>query len=224
MLDVLLAILAILVTLAGYKLAMVVVNRYSWIQPIIVSTVSTWFVWWLINGDWESYQLGGEWISFWVGPATVALAVPLAKQMRVFSDIWKGVLLGVLAGCAVAILTVLAFGWIFHTDDLLVKSMLTKSVSTPIAVELTKNIGGAPALAAFFVALTGIAGVAFGRPLLALCGVKDDWAIGIAIGTSAHAMGTASLHRISQVQTAASSVAMILAGVVTAIYLIPFTL
>lgn len=220
MLDIL---LAILVTLGAYRLAIYAGRRSRHIQPVVVATIGTWVIWWLISGDWESYQMGGEWISYWVGPATVALAVPLAKQMRVFSDIWRGVLLGVAAGCLVAITAVLGIGWLFGMDEVLTKSMLTKSVTTPIAVELTKNIGGVPALAAFFVALTGIAGVAMAGPLLSLCGVKDDWAIGIAVGTSAHAIGTASLNRVSQVQTAASSVAMIVAGIVTAICVIPFS-
>ncbi|CAM5793753.1 MULTISPECIES: LrgB family protein [Brevibacillus] len=217
-------LLAIIVTLAAYKMAMYAAARFPIIQPVLVASVCAWFIWWVINGDWDAYRLGGDWISFWVGPATVALAVPLAKQIREFAHIWRGVLLGVGAGCAVAILTVFGVGLLFGTDDVLTKSMLTKSVTTPIAVELSKNIGGVPALAAFFTALTGIVGIAFARPLLALVGVKDDWAIGIAVGTSAHAIGTASLNRVSQVQTAASSVAMIMAGVVTAIYLIPFSL
>ncbi|MEJ8548027.1 LrgB family protein [Brevibacillus borstelensis] len=217
-------LLAIVVTLAAYKVAMSAAARFRYMQPVLVASVCAWLIWWAINGDWEAYRLGGDWISFWVGPATVALAVPLAKQIREFSHIWRGVLLGVAAGCAVAILTVFGLGFLFGTDDLLTKSMLTKSVTTPIAVELSKNIGGVPALAAFFTALTGIAGIAFARPLLALVGVKDDWAVGIAVGTSAHAIGTASLNRVSQVQTAASSIAMIMAGVVTAIYLIPFSL
>ncbi|TRY26237.1 LrgB family protein [Brevibacillus sp. LEMMJ03] len=217
-------LLAVAVTLVGYKAAVLVVDRFPRLQPLVVATVCVWFVWWLLGGDWEAYRAGGEWISFWLGPATVALAVPLAKQVKEFVHIWRGVLLGVAAGCAVAILTVRLVGWLLGTDQTLVNSMMAKSVTTPIAVELTRSIGGIPALGALFTVLTGIVGITIARPLLPWAGIRDDWAIGIAIGTSSHAVGTANLNRVSPVQTAASSVAMILAGVVTSLYLIPFSL
>lgn len=215
--------LAILVTLAGYRGALLINARFPRLQPIIVAVVLVWVIWWAASDDWEAFSDGGKWISFWLGPATVALAVPLAKQIREFAHIWRGVLLGVCAGCAVAIASVYAIHWCFGTDDLLLRSMLSKSVTTPIALELAASIGGVPALAAFFTALTGMVGAMIARPVLKWGRITDDWAVGIAVGTSAHAIGTASLNRISPVQTAASSVAMIVAGVVTSLYLIPFS-
>ncbi|KZE41974.1 effector of murein hydrolase LrgA [Brevibacillus parabrevis] len=215
--------LAILVTLVGYKGAATVHVRFPRVQPLLVAVVLVWVIWWAVSDDWEAFSAGGQWISFWLGPATVALAVPLAKQIRQFAHIWRGVLLGVSAGCAVAIVSVYAIHWCFGSDDILLRSMLSKSVTTPIALELTASIGGVPALAAFFTALTGMVGVLIARPVLKWGRITEDWAIGIAVGTSAHAIGTASLNRISPVQTAASSVAMIVAGVVTSLYLIPFS-
>jgi putative effector of murein hydrolase len=212
---------AILVMLVGYKGATSISSRFPRLQPLIVAVLLVWFMWWLLSGDWDAFSTGGQWISFWLGPATVALAVPLAKQIREFAHIWRGVLLGISVGCTVAIVTVYAIHWSLGFDEMIVKSMLSKSVTTPIALELARSIGGVPALAAFFTALTGMVGVMIARPVLKWGGIKDDWAIGIAVGTSAHAIGTASLNRISPVQTAASSVAMIIAGVITSILLIP---
>jgi putative effector of murein hydrolase len=217
-------LLAVLVTLIGYGAAMLAAKHFPRTQPLIVATAAVWLIWSASGGDWEAYRMGGEWISFWLGPATVALAVPLAKQMRQFLHIWRGVLLGVAAGCAVSIMSVYLVFSLCGFDDMIVRSMLSKSVTTPVSVELTKTVGGVPALAAFFTALTGIIGISVARPLLRWVGVRDDWAIGIAVGTASHAIGTASLHRVSAVQTAASSVAMIVAGVVTSLYLIPFSL
>jgi putative effector of murein hydrolase len=214
---------AILVMLVGYKGATSISSRFPRLQPLIVAVLLVWFMWWLLSGDWDAFSTGGQWISFWLGPATVALAVPLAKQIREFAHIWRGVLLGISVGCTVAIVTVYAIHWSLGFDEMIVKSMLSKSVTTPIALELARSIGGVPALAAFFTALTGMVGVMIARPVLKWGGIKDDWAIGIAVGTSAHAIGTASLNRISPVQTAASSVAMIIAGVITSILLIPFS-
>ncbi|MED1914968.1 LrgB family protein [Brevibacillus sp. DP1.3A] len=214
---------AILVSVAGYKGATMINARFQRLQPLLVAVVLVWTMWWAFSGDWEAFTAGGQWISFWLGPATVALAIPLAKQIKEFAHIWRGVLLGVCAGCAVAIFVVIGVHWFLGSDELVYKSMLSKSVTTPIALELSRSIGGEPALAAFFTALTGMVGVMIARPVLKWGKITDDWAIGIAIGTSAHAIGTASLNRVSPVQTAASSVAMIVAGVITSIYLIPFS-
>lgn len=214
---------AILVIVVGYVVATLIAARYPRFQPLIVAVVLVWFAWWLLSNDWETFSAGGSWISFWLGPATVALAVPLAKQIKEFAHIWRGVLLGVAAGCAVSILSVLIIHASFGYDKTMVHSMLSKSVTTPIALELAHSIGGIPALAALFTALTGFIGTIFARPVLAWAKITDDRAIGIAVGTSAHAIGTASLNRISQMQTAASTVAMIVAGVVTSLFLIPFS-
>lgn len=214
---------AIVVTLIGYRGATAITARLPRLQPLLVAVFVVGLLWWLVSGDWEAFAAGGQWISFWLGPATVALAVPLAKQIKEFAHIWKGVLLGVAVGSAAAIFVVYVIHWCFASDELLVKSMLSKSVTTPIAIELSRSVGGVPALTAFFTALTGMIGVLIARPVLQLGGIREDWAIGVAVGTSAHAIGTASLNRISPVQTAASSVAMIVAGVITSIYLIPFS-
>lgn len=214
---------AIVITLLGYKCAVIISARYPRFQPLVVAVLLVWVMWWLCSGDWKVFTDGGEWISFWLGPATVALAVPLAKQIREFAHLWRGILLGVSAGCAMAIVTVFVISWCLGTDGMLVKSMMSKSVTTPISLELTRSIGGIPSLAAFFTALTGMIGVLIAKPVLKWAGITDDWAIGLAVGTSSHAIGTASLNRISPVQTAASSVAMIVAGVMTSLFLIPFS-
>ena len=219
-----LEVLAILVVLAGYKAATVINVRFPCLQPLIIAVLLVWFCWWVFSGDWEAFSSGGSWISFWLGPATVALAVPLATNIKEFAHIWRGVVLGVGAGCGVAILSALLIYWSLDFNEAVLRSMLSKSVTTPIALELARSIGGIPALAAFFTALTGFVGTMLARPVLRWAGITDDRAIGIAVGTSAHAIGTASLHRNSPVQTASSSIAMIVAGIVTSLYLIPFTL
>ncbi len=190
-------------------------------QPFYVAVALVWVVWQCTSGDWQAYAEGGSWITFWLGPATVALAVPLAKQLRQMAGVWKAVLAGVAAGSAVSIGSTWLIAWLLKSDPVLMKSLLTKSVTTPITLELTTSIGGIPSLAGLFVALTGMIGAVIARPLLRLAGIDSDWAIGVAVGTSSHAIGTASLMGESQTQVAASSLAMILAGIVTSFYVIP---
>ncbi|WP_206529448.1 LrgB family protein [Brevibacillus sp. SYP-B805] len=214
--------LAIAVTVLGYLGARRLQRAFPSLHPLLIATPAVWLAWWGMSGDWQTYKMGGEWITFWLGPATVALAVPLVKHIRALAYLWKGVLLGVTVGCTVSLLS----GWLVMQvaggDDTLARSMLTKSVTTPFAVELTLTVGGVPALAALFSVVTGLIGAVMARTLFKLAGIRDDWAIGIAVGTSSHAIGTASLPPEAAAQTAASSLAMILAGLVTSLLLLPF--
>ncbi|WP_134686926.1 LrgB family protein [Brevibacillus migulae] len=213
---------AILVTILGYAGAKRLQARHASFHPLLVSTCLVWLIWWGISSDWETYKTGGEWISFWLGPATVALAVPLTKQIRSLLPIWRPVLLGVAIGCGTTLFSGWLVMWLAGGSDQLIRSILTKSVTTPFAVELTKTVGGIPELAAAFTATTGLIGAVIARPFLKMARITDDWAIGMAIGTSSHAIGTASLSGKSEAQAAASSVAMILSGIITTFYLIPF--
>lgn len=214
-------VIAILLTLAGYMVAKMVSKKYPFVQPMIAASILVWLVWWLINSDWQLYDKGGSYISFFLGPATVALAIPLAKQFKQVLELWKAILVGVASGCIVAISSSWFMIWIMGGDQTLIRSMISKSVTTPISVELTNTIGGIPALAALFTAVTGIVGSLLYRLVIRVGRISDDWAIGLAVGTSAHAVGTAGMMNQSQRKAAASSLAMILAGIITSIYFIP---
>ncbi|UFJ43165.1 LrgB family protein [Brevibacillus humidisoli] len=213
---------AIIVTLLAYAAAQKISQKVLWIQPLLLAAAGVWLLWWVISDDWEAYAAGGEWITIWLGPATVALAVPLARQFRELIALWKGILPGIAVGAGLSIAVTWMTFWSLGGDDVLLRSMLSKSVTTPISIELTAAVGGVPSLAGLFTALTGIFGISIARPLLRRFGITDDWAIGIAVGTSSHAIGTASLLRDSQTQAAASGLAMILTGIITSIYMIPF--
>jgi len=213
--------LAILITVGVYGLAKRCHQKRLWLHPLLTAPVLAGGIWWGVSGNWQVYQAGGEWITFWLGPATVALAVPLARHLRALLDIWRSLLAAVAAGCAVAMIS----GWLVMTwldgDESLSRSMLSKSVTTPFSVELTRLVGGVPELAALFTVLTGLIGLLLVKPFLRLLGITDDRAIGIAVGTGAHAIGTAGLHE-HPAQVAAASVAMILSGVVTMLYFLMF--
>lgn len=213
---------AILLTLLGYAAAKRLHQRVAFIHPLLAATGIVWLFWWAIGGDWQVYKAGGDWVTFWLGPATVALAVPLYKQIRSLLPIWLPVLAGVSVGCGIALLSGWGIMWLAKGNELVMRSMLTKSVTTPFAVEMSRTIGGIPELAATFTAITGLLGAVMARPLLKLARIQDDWAVGIAVGTSSHAIGTASLAQQAEAQAAASSVAMILSGIVTSVYLLSF--
>ncbi|MGO0060511.1 LrgB family protein [Brevibacillus fluminis] len=215
---------AIILTLIVYAAVRRFSHRLKWVHPIIAASVVIGVIWYVTSGDWAAYAAGGQWISVWLGPATVALAVPLAKQLQELKTLWPGILLGVGIGCGTSIAIVWALVSLLGGDPVVLHSMLSKSVTTPISVELAKAVGGNPSLAALFTAGTGLVGASMARSLLKIARINDPWAAGIAVGTTAHAIGTAGFPQEEQQKVAASTLAMIMAGIITSLYLVPFHL
>lgn len=172
----------------------------------------------LFDIDYEIYEPGGEMISFFLGPATVALAVPLYKQRDLLKKHLIPILVGITVGSASGVLSVIFMGKIMGMDSLLVSSMIPKSTTTPIAMEISEMLGGNPSLTVTFVIITGIAGYIFGEKLLKLFGITDPIAEGIALGTTSHAVGTAKAMEMGEVQGAMSSLAIGVAGIVTVVF------
>ncbi len=137
------------------------------------------------------YQRGGEVINMLLGPATAALALSIYRQKEVLRENFLPVLLGCLAGSCASVGSTLALCKAFGLDEALTASLLPKSVTTPIAVELSAQGGGVAAITIVVVIFTGIAGAALAPGLLRLLGITDPMAQGVAIGTASHGIGTA---------------------------------
>ena len=137
------------------------------------------------------YQRGGEVINMLLGPATAALALSIYRQREVLRESFLPVLLGCLAGCCASVGSTLALCKVFGLDETITASLLPKSVTTPIAVELSAQRGGVAAITIVVVIFTGIAGAALAPGLLRLLGISDPMAQGVAIGTASHGIGTA---------------------------------
>lgn len=165
------------------------------------------------------YQRGGEVINMLLGPATVALALSIYRQREILGRNFLPVLSGCLAGCCTSVGSTLALCRLFGLDDTLTASLLPKSVTTPIAVELSVQGGGAAAVTVVVVLMTGIAGAALGPAFLRLLGVTDPMAAGVAMGTASHGIGTARALQLGKIQGAMSGVAIGVAGIITVLLL-----
>lgn len=204
-------------TVIAYVASLRVQRRYPWLHPLFVTSGGIILLLVALRIPYEAYAVGGKVLEFFLGPATVALGVPLYRQFRRMKRSMAAILAGVTAGSATGIVIAGLSASLFGASQELVRSMMTKSVTTPIALELARELGGVPELAAVLTVLTGLFGSMFGPALLRRCGVRSDLPIGIAIGTAAHGIGTARLLRESEPQGAASSLAMALAGVITSV-------
>ena len=186
------------------------------LPPILVSAiVIVSLILFSPNLTYAKFNAGGQFISLFLGPATIALALPLYKK-------WPLVRANALAiGCGICFGTVLSIIVIFFMSKLLgvsepmMVSMIPKSVTTPIAIEIAKTIGGIPPITTATVIMSGCFGAAFNHKLLKLFGVKNDLACGLAIGLSSHGIGTSACARVNLTQLAISGVAMGLTGIAT---------
>ena len=185
--------------------------------PVLTSVAFTIAVLMLTGTPYPTYFEGAKFVHFLIGPATVALAVPLFSQFSRLRRIWRPVLVALLVGSVTAIVSAVGIAWALGASRETLLSLAPKSATMPIAMALAGQIGGLPSLAAVAVAITGIAGTIMARPLLNLAGIRDPAVRGFALGITAHAIGTARALQVHETAGAFSALAMALNGVATAV-------
>jgi predicted murein hydrolase (TIGR00659 family) len=168
--------------------------------------------------DYESYNKSACFFTLLLGPATISLAYPLVENLNLLAKNKRAVYFGFVVATFTAILTTFLLGKIFHSDWNITTSLLPKSVTTPIAVEISKAIGGIPELTACIVVITGIYGALLGHKILKLFHIKSDIAIGLAIGASSHVLGTSScIEKHKEKQVVMATLALIIIGILTTV-------
>lgn len=173
----------------------------------------------LTGTPYARYFEGAQFVHFLLGPATVALAVPLFEQAARLRRWWLPLLLALLAGSAAATLTALGLAWALGASPQTLASLAPKSVTTPVAMGIAQQLGGLPSLTAVLVVCTGIVGAATGRPLFELIGVRELPVRGFALGCAAHGIGTARAFQTSDVAGAFAGLGMGLSALVSALTL-----
>jgi len=185
-------------------------------NPVLISVIAIILVLSATHTSYERYFAGAQFIHFLLGPATVALAVPLFRHLHRVRACALPILVGIAAGSATGALSVGLIAWISGAQDQLATSLVTKSVTAPVSMAITPYLGGIPSLAAIFSVLTGMVGAAFGPSLLDRLGVHDHMHRGLAMGTASHGQGTARILQESEQAGAFSALAMALAALLMA--------
>ncbi|MGE8547355.1 LrgB family protein [Alcaligenes sp. WGS1538] len=194
--------------------------------PILTSVVVIVSLLLLTGTPYPVYFEGAKFIHFLIGPATVALAVPLYSQLRQLRRIWKPVCIALLIGSVTAIVSTVLIAWALGASLETVISLAPRSATMPIAMALADHFGGQASLAAVAVAMTGIVGTIVAPPLLNLLRIDRPEARGFAVGVTAHAIGTARALQVHETIGAFSALGMSLNGILTAVLmpLLPFLL
>ena len=167
--------------------------------------------------SFKQYFIGASFLNFFLGPATIALGLPLYKNRHIVKENAAVIITSVLFGTFLALGSIYALGKFTGLSGKVLISVMPKSVTTPIAIEISKTIGGIPPITTAVVIITGIFGAAVNHKLLNIFHIKNDMASGIAIGLSSHALGTSVCAPVSAVQLAVSSVSLGLTAIATSI-------
>jgi len=194
-------------------------NQSPLANPVMMSIASLSFILWVTETDYSTYFEGAKFIHFLLGPATVALAVPLYKNLHHVRAAWLPILVTITFGSFFAIISGVGIAALLGGSEKILISLAPKSVTTPIAMNLSQMMGGVPSLTAVFVILSGVTGAVFGGHMLNLVRVKDLKARGFAVGIASHGIGTAHKLNVHEKSGAFSSLAMGLNALVTVLIL-----
>ncbi len=173
----------------------------------------------LTGTSYSTYFGGAQFVHFLLGPATVALAIPLFRQFDRVKRSALAILTSVITGSLTASISAFALVKLLGGSAVTALSIAPKSVTAPVAMGISEQLGGLPSLTAVLVILTGILGAMLGPPLMTLLGIKDWSARGLAIGTASHGIGTARALQVNEVAGAFAGLAMGLNALATAILL-----
>lgn len=211
----------IAITLGAYQLALAAYEktRLVFLQPVLISMLVLIGVLTACGVSYTEYRKSTEILNVLLGPATVALAVPLYLNLRRIRQLLWPTLTTLVVGGVFATGLCLLLGRWFGADHMILMTMAPKSVTSPIAMLVAEQIGGVAALAAVFVLITGVLGAIFGPGLLTLARVDNPAARGMALGLTAHAVGTSIALQEGEECGAFAALGMSLMGVATALFL-----
>ena len=209
----------ILLTLVAFEIGVTISKKwkYSFLNPLLIANVLIVGFLLLTGLSLESYNVGGDYMSVMLSPATVVLAVPLYKQISKLKQFWKPILAGIFAGSLTSIACVIVVSKLIGLSETLMLSLLPKSITIPMGSVVSAQIGGLPPVTIIAITITGITGAVAAPAVCRFCRIKHKVAQGIAIGTASHALGTTKAMEMGEVQGAMSSLSIGIAGLFTAI-------
>ncbi|KAA3630530.1 MAG: LrgB family protein [Proteobacteria bacterium] len=192
-------------------------GRKALFNPVLIAVIVLVTLLTTTGIPYSRYFEGAQFVHFLLGPATVALAVPLFRQFHLIRRSWLAIAVAVLFGSSMAVVSAVGLGWVMGASREALISLAPKSVTTPVAMGIAEKLGGLPSLTAVLVILTGILGAVLGSALLRLVRIRDPRAVGLAIGVASHGIGTARALQLGELTGAFAAMAMGLNALATAV-------
>ena len=209
----------VLLTMAAFALGTVINRRTgkAIFNPLLLAAVFVVVFLSVLGIPYAAYKASAAPVSYLLLPATVSLAVPLYEKWELLEKNLAAIFASIAAGVLTSLGSVLAMAWVLKLERAHAVSFLPKSVTTAIGMDVAETLGGTAALAGAVIILTGIVGSLLGETVCKICRITDPLAKGLALGTSAHAIGTSKALQMGEIEGAMSGLAIAVAGIMTAI-------
>ncbi|MGV4964699.1 LrgB family protein [Priestia aryabhattai] len=191
---------------------------YPILIPVLTTTIFVILLLLTFHVSYDEYMIGGKWINSLLGPAVVALAYPLYKQREMLVKYSVPIIGGVFVGLFAGMISGLVFAEVFGVDRSLILSIIPKSITTPVAIQIATGLGGVPSMTVVFVMIAGFSGVILGPLLLKWIRIKSSLGKGIALGSASHALGTSKAFEYGELTVSMSSVSMTLSAVLGSVF------
>ena len=186
-------------------------------NPLLIAILGIIIFLGITNIPYENYKLGADIINLFLGPVTIVLAVPLYKQFDLFKKYLVEILIGITCGVLVSFISIKLIGHFTNADINIINSLIPKSITTPMGISLTKMLKGIESITVVSIILTGILGAIISPIIFKIGKINHPVAKGIALGTSAHALGTTKALEMGEVEGAMSGLSIGVSGIITVI-------
>lgn len=203
------------ISIAGYIIGVFFNKKLSFVNPLLTAIIFVILIIKIFNIDYETYNIGAEYISYLLTPATVCLAIPLYRQISVLKLHIKEVFIGILSGVIASMGSILLMSYLFGLTHEQYVTLLPKSITTAIGIGISDELGGIQTITIAVIIVTGILGNIISEWVLKLFRIKEPIAKGLAIGTASHAIGTSRAVKIGEIEGAMSSLSIAVAGLMT---------
>lgn len=211
--------LGVLISLAGYELGMMLKKKFkkTIFNPLLISIIVVVAFLLICDIDYDTYNQGAKYISYLLTPATVCLAIPLYEELELLKKNVAAILIGIFSGVLTSLTCILAMAFVFHFSHEQYVTLLPKSITTAIGMGVSEELGGMVTITVAVIIITGILGNMIAETICKVFRINHPVAKGIAIGTSAHAIGTAKAIEMGRIEGAMSSLSIAISGLLTVV-------
>lgn len=207
------------ISLIAYEAGLLLKRKFKMaiFNPLLIAIIAVIGVLVLFDIDYETYNQGGKYVSYLLTPATVCLAIPLYQQMTLLKKNLKAVVIGIVSGVLASMVSIFLLSKLFRLSHEQYVTLLPKSITTAIGMGVSEELGGIVTITVAAIVITGVLGNMIAETVIKVARIEEPIAKGLAIGTSAHAIGTAKAMELGEVEGAMSSLAIAVAGLLTVV-------
>lgn len=213
------AFLGVMISILTYEVGRLLKQKFKLaiFNPVLISIISVILLLLLFDVDYTSYNESAQYLSYLLTPATVCLAIPLYEQIELLRKNAKAIIVGLVSGVLTSLVCVLTLSLLFNLDHEAYVTLLPKSITTAIGMGVSEEMGGMVTITVAVIIITGVLGNIIAEVIFKLFRIEEPIAKGIAMGSSAHAIGTAKAMEMGEIEGAMSSLSIVVAGLLTVI-------